>query len=60
MDGTVRVYAKTEGINLACVLDGRLPERSNEIAIDRMHADNVGVQVGDTITLGKKSGMLWD
>ena len=54
MDGTVRVYAKTEGINLACVLDGRLPERSNEIAIDRMHADNVGVQVGDTITLGKK------
>ncbi|MDO4344369.1 MAG: FtsX-like permease family protein [Eubacteriales bacterium] len=53
-DGTVRVYAKTEDINLACVLDGRLPEAENEIAIDRMHADNVGVQIGDTITVGKK------
>lgn len=53
-DGTVRVYAKTEDINLACLLDGRFPERSNEIAIDRMHADNVGVKVGDKITVGEK------
>ena len=26
----------------------------DEIAIDRMHADNVGIEIGDTIRLGKK------
>ncbi len=56
-DGTVRVYAKTEDINLACILDGRFPETETEISIDRMHADNVGVKVGDKITVGEKE---WD
>lgn len=51
-DGTVRVFAKTDNINLACVLDGRLPENENEIAVDRMHADNVDMKVGDTICVG--------
>lgn len=51
-DGTVRVFAKTDDINLACVLDGRLPENENEIAVDRMHADNVDMKVGDTIRVG--------
>lgn len=56
-DGTVRVYAKTEDINLACILDGRFPETETEIAIDRMHADNVGIKIGDKITVGEKE---WD
>lgn len=51
-DGTIRVFQKTTDINLACVLDGRLPEKENEIAVDRMHADNVGMKVGDTIGVG--------
>lgn len=51
-DGTVRVFAKTDNINLACVLDGRLPENGNEIAVDRMHADDVDMKVGDTIRVG--------
>ncbi len=54
-DGTVRVYAKTEDINLACLMDGRLPETENEIAFDRIHADNAGVQVGDIVTVGGKT-----
>lgn len=53
-DGSVRVYFKTEDVNLACLMDGRFPETGDEIAIDRMHADNVGVKVGDTITVGEK------
>ena len=57
VDGTVRIYAKNDNINLACVLDGRLPETENEIAVDRMHADNVGVKTGDTITIG---GRKWN
>ncbi len=54
-NGTVRVYKKTDEINTADLLDGRFPEKDEEIAIDRMHADNVGVKVGDFITVsGKK------
>lgn len=51
VDGTIRVYAKTEDVNLACLIEGRFPETENEIAIDRMHADNVGLEVGDRITV---------
>lgn len=54
-DGTVRVYAKTEDVNLACLMDGTFPETKDEIAIDRMHADNAGIEVGDTITVGGQS-----
>lgn len=50
-DGTVRVYQKTDDINLACLMEGSFPASSDEIAVDRMHADNVGISVGDTITI---------
>ena len=50
-DGTIRVFPQTEDINLACLLKGNFPQTKDEIAIDRMHADNVGVTVGDTITI---------
>lgn len=54
-DGTIRVYKKTQNINLACIMDGRLPKAEDEIAIDRMHADNVGLKTGDEIKVsGKK------
>lgn len=53
-DGTVRVFVKTENINLACFLEGRAPENENEIAIDRMHADNAGIGAGDTVTISGK------
>lgn len=51
-DGTIRVYQKTDGVNLACLMDGDFPETEEEIAIDRMHADNAGIKVGDTIAVG--------
>ena len=50
-DGTIRIYAKTENVNLACLMDGRFPESDDEIAIDRMHADNAGIKVGNTVTV---------
>ena len=53
-DGSVRVYLKTDDVNLACLMDGRFPECDDEIAIDRMHADNVGLKVGDTISVGNR------
>lgn len=51
-DGTIRVYEKTEEINRACLMEGSFPETGHEIAIDRMHADNAGIEVGDAITVG--------
>lgn len=54
-DGTIRVFTRTEDVNLACLMDGSFPEKEDEIAIDRMHADNVGIQTGDTINVGGQS-----
>ncbi|MBD5543247.1 MAG: FtsX-like permease family protein [Lachnospiraceae bacterium] len=54
-DGTVRVYAKSEEINLACLMEGHFPDTEDEIAIDRMHADNCGIKVEDIITVGGQS-----
>lgn len=53
-DGTIRVYTKTGDINLACLIEGSFPQNENEIAVDRMHADNVGMKVGDTIKVSGK------
>lgn len=53
-DSTIRIYADRKEVNLACVMAGKLPEESDEIAIDRMYAQNNGLSVGDVITVGEK------
>lgn len=45
----IRIYRYQDEFDLPCVMKGRLPENENEIAIDRMHADNQKIKVGDTI-----------
>lgn len=50
--GKIRVYPVRQEIDLACLMDGELPSSEKEIAIDRMHADNAGLKVGDCITVG--------
>ncbi|MGN0587669.1 MAG: hypothetical protein ACI4JF_10315, partial [Oscillospiraceae bacterium] len=52
---TIRVYKQTDELNKPCLLSGELPSRDNEIAIDRVFAQNNGINMGDIITLnGKK------
>ncbi len=54
-DATVRLFKSDSLINRAAFIKGREPETDSEIAIDRMHADNVGVELGDSIIVeGKK------
>lgn len=48
---TMRVYINREEVNLLCLMEGTQPARADEIAIDRMYADNNELTVGDTITL---------
>lgn len=53
-NSTMRIYKDREEVNLACVMEGEKPGQSNEIAIDRMYAENHELSVGDTITVGGK------
>ena len=49
-DGSrVRIYQNRLEINCACVMEGRLPRKKGEIAIDRMYADNNHRKIGDRI-----------
>ncbi len=52
--GKIRVYNERTEIDLYDLLDGRKPENENEIIIDRMHADNNSIKVGDTFYVGSK------
>lgn len=52
---TMRILKNREEINKVCLMDGELPARTGEMAIDRMYADNNGLSVGDTLQSGKKT-----
>lgn len=54
IDSTLRVFRKRDEINLECLMEGEFPSSENEIAIDRMHADNNTLSVGDTLIFGDK------
>ena len=51
---TIRLFKPRNKVNQVCIMDGKLPQSKNEIAIDRMYADNNNYQVGQTIKVGKK------
>ena len=48
----IRFYINRKDIDKVDVMEGRLAEDINEIAIDRMYAVNNNIKVGDTITAG--------
>ncbi len=52
---TLRIFKNREEIDRVCLMEGHLPEKTGEIAIDRMYADNNKLSLGDTLTSGKKA-----
>ena len=46
---TLRIFSGRESFNKVCVMKGELPKKTDEIAIDRMYADNNNLTVGDHI-----------
>lgn len=48
-DSTMRLYAVRNEVNKVCLMKGEFPHQQNEIAIDRMYADNNNLTVGDMI-----------
>ena len=53
--GKIRVFSERTEVNLYDILEGRAPQNEREIMIDRMHADNANISVGDTISVGTES-----
>jgi putative ABC transport system permease protein len=51
----IRVYSLRDSVNLACLMSGNLPETEDEIALDRMFAQNAGYEIGDTMILKNKT-----
>jgi len=55
IDSTLRIYKLREVVNRVGVNEGALPSSVNEIAIDRMYADNNSIKVGDVLSVdGRK------
>ena len=50
--GKVRGFSERKEVNLYDILEGRAPQTDREIIIDRMHAENAGIKVGDTLKAG--------
>lgn len=48
---TIRIYKPRDEVNRADVMEGRLPEKSGEIVLDRLFAENNGVKVGDVLVI---------
>lgn len=46
---TFRIYKNRKTINLPCIMEGELPKKSKEIALDRLHAENNNIKIGDEI-----------
>ena len=53
-DKTIRLYKIREEMNLTDVMEGRLPKKTGEIAIDRLFAENNEIGIGDAMTIDKK------
>lgn len=54
-DNTLRIFYNRQENNQVCLMEGELPEKADEIAIDRMYADNNEIAVGDAISVGGKN-----
>ncbi len=52
---TMRVFKNRTDVDGVCLMKGDFPASSDEIAIDRMYADNNGYAAGDTITVNERT-----
>lgn len=55
IDSTLRIYKNRVEIDKVCLMEGEFPDNEQEIAIDRMYADNNDISAGDTLSVdGRK------
>ncbi len=54
VDSTLRIFRKRTQVDLECLMSGAFPASADEIAIDRLYAENNGLSVGDTLTVARQ------
>ena len=54
----IRIFKNREEVNLVCLMEGSFPEKENEIAVDRMYADNNHLKPGDAISGNGKTWII--
>lgn len=52
---TIRIYKNRKDINKVDVMSGKLPKEDNEIAIDRLYAENNNLEIGDNLKIQNKN-----
>lgn len=50
-DSLLRIYKNREYTNLVTVMEGKLPTEEDEIAVERLYAENHQIKIGDTLTI---------
>ena len=53
---TLRIFKDRTDMDKVCLMEGQMPSAADEIAIDRMHADNNDINIGDILT---SEGRTW-
>ena len=51
---TFRIFKNRDKLNKISLHEGRLPERDDEIAIDRLYAENNKISIGDKLEVNGK------
>ncbi len=54
LDTTMRIFINRKDVNKVCLMSGEFPQNADEIAIDRVHANNNNLKVGDTLTIAER------
>lgn len=54
VDSTLRIFKIREELNKVCVMEGEMPDNTDEIAVDRMYADNNNLSVNDKLIMDGK------
>ena len=52
---TLRIYKVRNELNKECLMSGEMPTKDNEIAVDRMFAENNKIAVGDNVNINSKN-----
>ncbi|MDD3360863.1 MAG: ABC transporter permease [Hespellia sp.] len=51
---TLRIFQNRDEVDRVCLMEGMFPDEEDEIAIDRMYADNNQVEIGDILNSGSR------
>lgn len=52
---TLRIYKVRNELNKECLMSGEMPKAENEIAVDRMFAENNKIAVGNNVNINSKN-----